>query len=80
MREFIQMANQTGNTLTCAGIGLETIGSLMGADGAEHYLNTEDMNGLHHTVIALGGLIKAAGYNLCIAAEEAQEKKGVDHA
>lgn len=73
MREFINLAEQTGNTMTSAGIGLEAIGNMLGADGSEHCFNAKDMNGLHHAVVALGDLIKGLGYDLAGAAEESRE-------
>ncbi len=82
MREFVRAAYQHGSTLTQAGIALETIGNLLGCDGAEHHLKKGDLNGLHHAVAVIGTLLKDAGYELCEQAEEsgALKEQGGGHA
>lgn len=82
MRELAKATYQHGSTVTQAGIALETIGSLLGCDGAEHHLSKRDSNGLHHAVTVIGTLLKDAGYVLCEQAEEsgALEEQGGAHA
>ncbi|WP_462379564.1 hypothetical protein [Pseudomonas sp. Marseille-QA0892] len=48
---------ERANALVNAGIGLETIGNLLGADSSEHGLCDEEKTGLAHTVAALGSLV-----------------------
>ncbi|ANI17959.1 hypothetical protein [Pseudomonas citronellolis] len=73
MREVIQLADGVGNNLTCAGLALETLADLLGADGSEHHLNYQQITGLANAVAVLGVYIKGAGYDLCTAAELAQK-------
>jgi hypothetical protein len=73
MREVIQLADAVGNNLTGAGIALETLADLLGADGCEHDLNYQQITGLAQAVAVIGTYVKGAGFNLCQAAELAQE-------
>lgn len=50
-----------GDRLHSLGYALETIGNLLGADGAEHHLSQQEIDGLAHAVRALGGYALAAG-------------------
>lgn len=58
-----------GNGLMCAGMGLETLSNILGADGCEHSLDTKDITGLLHAVHALGLYVKQAGCAMCSIAE-----------
>ncbi|MDZ4192609.1 MAG: hypothetical protein U1D65_11430 [Pseudomonas sp.] len=83
MSDFLRMADETGNDLVSAGIGLETLANLLGADGVERHLSDDDVNGLQHALLALGTYIKSTGYDLCEAAkaetEDARKGQEADH-
>lgn len=78
MSDFLRMADLTGNELVSAGIGLETIANLLGADGIERHLSDDDVNGLQHALLVLGTYIKSTGYELCeaVKAEVEDARKG----
>lgn len=78
MSDFLRMADLTGNELVSAGIGLETIANLLGADGIERHLSDDDVNGLQHALLVLGIYIKNTGYELCeaVKAEVEDARKG----
>ncbi|WP_277372473.1 hypothetical protein [Pseudomonas sp. AA-38] len=80
MSDFLRMVDLTGNDLTSAGIGLETIANLLGVDGIERHLSDNDVSGLRHALLALGTHIKNAGYDLCQAVEDTQESQEVANA
>jgi hypothetical protein len=69
MSALVQMADRHGDRLICTGYALDTIADLLGCDGAEHHLNSDHLNGLHHAVKALGAFIKSVGFDLSEAAE-----------
>ncbi|EMW0555506.1 hypothetical protein [Pseudomonas aeruginosa] len=70
MRNLTRVADQVGNNLSTAGIALETIANLLGADGCEHHLDSREVSGLLNAVSALSAYISGAGYDLCSAVEE----------
>lgn len=72
MSDLSRTADDLGNTLTRAGLGLKTISDLLGCDGCEHHLTAENINGLHHAVAAIADLVAMAGYELCIQVEIAE--------
>lgn len=84
MSDFLRMVDLAGSDLASAGIGLETIGNMLGADGIERLLSEDDLNGLQQAVLALGSYIKSTGYGLCSAAKDevadAQEGLEARHA
>lgn len=53
-----------GDRLLSLGHALEALGNLLGADGSEHHLSAQDVDGLAHAVRALGGYALAAGAEL----------------
>ncbi len=59
------LAYEQGNTLVCAAMGLSAIADLIGADGAEHALNSDIESGLAHAAKALALLVQQAGHELC---------------
>lgn len=61
------LAFRTGDRLASAGLALDTIADLLGADGCEHHLTHSDHNGLIHAVRALADLVKRSGYDLAEA-------------
>lgn len=73
MSDFLRMADLAGNELVSAGIGLETIANLLGADGIERHLSDDDINGLQHVLLALGTYIRSTGYDLCEAVKDEVE-------
>ncbi|AVK08329.1 hypothetical protein ISF08_11190 [Pseudomonas aeruginosa] len=73
MRNLVKLSDSIGGNLTGAGFALETIANLLGADGCEHFLNKDHINGLVHAVLTISVYVKDAGYDLCEAAEIAQE-------
>ncbi|MNO63525.1 hypothetical protein D3C76_542330 [compost metagenome] len=73
MRNVIQLADRIGSNLTGAGLALETLADLLGADGCEHDLNYQQLTGLANAVAVLGIYIKGAGYDLCTAVELVQK-------
>lgn len=73
MRNLVTLSDSIGGNLTGAGFALETIANLLGADGSEHFLNKDHINGLVHAVLTISVYVKDAGYSLCEAAEIAQE-------
>ncbi len=73
MREVIQLADGVGGNLTGAGLALEALADLLGADGGEHHLSYQQITGLAQAVAVIGAYIKGAGYDLCTAAELAQK-------
>jgi fructose-specific phosphotransferase system component IIB len=83
MSDFLRMVDLTGNELVSAGIGLETIANLLGADGIERHLSDDDVNGLQHVLLALGSCLRSTGYDLCEAVkaevEDARKGREVDH-
>ncbi len=70
MSGLVHVASEHADNMVCIGIGLEAIGDLLGG-GSEHVLTADQVNGLHHAVIALGRLAKDAGYALAEHAERA---------
>ncbi|KWR74863.1 hypothetical protein [Pseudomonas sp. PI1] len=73
MRNVIQLADSIGSNLTCAGLELETLSDLLGADGSEHHLDYRQITGLANAVAVMAIYIKGAGYDLCTAAELVRE-------
>ncbi|HBP6139237.1 TPA: hypothetical protein NOE56_002176 [Pseudomonas aeruginosa] len=73
MRNLATLSDSIGGNLTGAGFALETIANLLGADGSEHFLNKDHINGLVHAVLTISVYVKDAGYDLCEASEIAQE-------
>lgn len=73
MREVIQLADGVGSNLTSAGLALEVLADLLGADGSEHDLNYRQITGLANAVAVLGLYVKGAGYELCSAVELVQK-------
>jgi len=61
------LAFRSGDRLASAGMALDTIADLLGADGSEHHLTHSDRNGLIHAVRALADLVKRSGYDLAEA-------------
>lgn len=59
-----ELAFRTGDQLSSAGMALDTIANLLGADGCEHHLTPFDRNGLTHAVRALADHVKRSGYAL----------------
>lgn len=70
MSGLAHVASDHAYNMVCIGIGLEAIGDLLGG-GSEHALTADQVNGLHHAVMALGRLAKDAGYALAEHAERA---------
>ncbi|MBT8764794.1 hypothetical protein [Metapseudomonas boanensis] len=70
MSKLARIAGQHGNRMVVAGCALNTIADLLGCDGVEHHLSAQQVNGLHHAVKALAGLIQIAGFELCEHAEQ----------
>lgn len=54
------LAFRTGDRLASAGLALDTIADLLGADGCEHHLTHSDHNGLIHAVRALAKAMSKA--------------------
>lgn len=79
MRNLVTLSDSIGGNLTGAGFALETIANLLGADGCEHFLNKDHINGLVHAVLTISVYVKDAGYDLCEAAEIAQEGVPNEH-
>lgn len=73
MRNLVKLSNSIGGNLTGAGLALETIANLLGADGCEHFLNKGHINGLVHAVLTISVYVKDAGCDLCEAAEAESE-------
>jgi hypothetical protein len=71
-----QAAWEHGNYLTSAGYGLITLGDLLGADGSEHFLTKDNLNGLQHAVVALGAMVRDSGIALTERAELAGHDLG----
>ncbi|MGA4816350.1 hypothetical protein ACPA9J_20250 [Pseudomonas aeruginosa] len=65
MRNLVTLSDSIGGNLTGAGFALETIANLLGADGCEHFLNKDHINGLVHAVLTISVYVKDAGYDLC---------------
>lgn len=67
-------ADDHGNRLTTAGLALETLANLLGLDGSEHHLSDSQAYGLTCAVSSIGALIREAGFDLCIKAEQEVRK------
>lgn len=78
MSELVRFANERADAMVCAGLGLEAIADLLGG-GSDHSLTADQTNGLHHAIIALGRMVKDAGYDMgSLAARQGDEHgKGV---
>nr|WP_286949081.1 hypothetical protein [Pseudomonas sp. UBA6718] len=61
---FRRDVERHGDALQAAGIGLEGIGLML----SERDLSSDEVNALHHAVIALGAMVKGAGGDLYSAA------------
>ncbi|HCG39047.1 hypothetical protein V8Z77_08250 [Stutzerimonas stutzeri] len=70
MSSLTQLAMKHGDQMMSAGYALETLADLLGGDGSEHHLSSQDLDGLRHAVRALGGFALLAGAELCQAAEQ----------
>ena len=64
MSNLSTLAIYHGDRLLSLGHALEALGNLLGADGSEHHLSAQDVDGLAHAVRALGGYALAAGAEL----------------
>ncbi|MGK0129425.1 hypothetical protein ACR2RM_28355 [Pseudomonas aeruginosa] len=60
MRNLTFVADKVGNNLSTASIALETIATLLGADGCEHHLHDHEVSGLLNAVAALSAYISGA--------------------
>lgn len=60
-----------GDALSAAGIGLQGIGLML----AENEMHEDEINALHHAVVALGAMVKGAGYDLFSGATEPEAGK-----
>ena len=78
MSELVRFANERADAMVCAGLGLEAIADLLGG-GSDHSLTADQTNGLHHAIIALGRMVKDAGYDMSSLAAQhgAEQGKGV---
>jgi hypothetical protein len=76
MLNLPRIAMDHGERLHSLGYALATLGDLIGADGSEHHLSPQDINGLTHAVRALGGYAVAAGAALYEAGELAAGEGG----
>ncbi|CAD5379717.1 hypothetical protein OF001_U80020 [Pseudomonas sp. OF001] len=73
-------AREHADSLVCVGLGLEALAELL-MEGGEDRMTTDQVNGLHHAIIALGRLAKAAGHDLAsITERSAFERNGECHA
>jgi hypothetical protein len=63
------LAFRCGDRLISAGMGLDTLADLLGADGSEHHLSQADRTGLLHAVRALAELVTDKGFALAEAFE-----------
>jgi hypothetical protein len=61
-----------GNQLFSVGYGMKAIAELLGADGSDHELNDELVNGLHHAIMALGTLVLQVAEDMTEAANPEQ--------
>lgn len=68
---FQREAARHGDALNAAGIGLQGIGRML----AESELNSDEINALHHAVIALGAMVSDSGGHLFSAATELEGKQ-----
>ncbi|WP_455232342.1 hypothetical protein [Geopseudomonas aromaticivorans] len=68
MSTLANVATEHADNMVCIGLGLEAIADLLGG-GSEHALTTDQVNGLHHAVLALARMAKGAGYDLAKHAE-----------
>ena len=64
MSNLTTLAIDHGDLLQSTAYALETLANLLGADGSEHHLSAQDVDGLAHAVRALGGYALAAGAEL----------------
>lgn len=63
MSELVRFGAERADSMVCAGLGLESIGDLLGS-GSDHSLTADQINGLHHAIIALGRMVKDTGYEM----------------
>lgn len=68
---FLREAARHGDALSAAGIGLRGIGRML----AENELSREEINALHHAVIALGVMVSDSGGQLFSVATELEGKQ-----
>lgn len=68
-----------GSRLMTASYALETLGDLLGCDGADHGFGERTLMGLAHAVQAVGFVVRDIGGALVEHAESLSDQ-GVDHA
>ncbi|OLU25437.1 hypothetical protein BVH03_17410 [Pseudomonas sp. PA15(2017)] len=73
LRRTRQFVRSRSGAISAAGIGLSTIGDLLGADASEHFIDSDMQHGLANAVLALGKLIYGLGNDLWEVCEEDQE-------
>ncbi|EOG3619106.1 hypothetical protein ACK9U2_000938 [Pseudomonas putida] len=73
MSPLARIATDHGNRLIGASLALITIADLLGADSAEHHLNSDHIDGLQHAAKVIAEVVKCSGYDLCEQAEQASE-------
>ena len=72
MTRLLSRISEHGYHMEAAGMALDTVGELLGADGSEHNLLPNQVQGLNHAVVALAALVKQTGAGLCTMAAEAE--------